>query len=134
MNDFYRQAKHNKDFLDSIESNFPDRYYDWKITVTFYISIHLLKCLAKKRNHNIGATHEDVSRSLNPRKCSKQVFPFPEWAWNKYSDMLQYSKTSRYDGISDEKIVFSAQKKNYQECKKLFSSFCSYMKSNGIVL
>lgn len=134
MNDFYRQAKHNKTFLDSIIDTYADLYFDWKITVTFYIAIHLLKCLAKKRGCDIGHTHEDISRALNPRKCAKQAFPFPEWAWNCYSDMLQYSKTSRYDGISDESIVLIAQKKNYKECEKLFKSFCSYMNKNGISL
>ena len=133
MNEFYNQAKHNETFLIAIEQSFPDDYFDWKITVIYYTSIHLLKCLAKKRNVNIGATHQDIAASLNPRR-GKQITPFPTWAWDKYEDLLRYSKTSRYDGISDRSVTLIAQKNNYKECQKSFSSFCSYMKKNNIEL
>ena len=133
MNDFYNQAKHNQAFLIAIEKSFPDDYFDWKITVIYYTSIHLLKCLAKKRNVKIGDTHQDIAASLNPRR-GKQVTPLPLWAWDKYEDLLRYSKTSRYDGISNRAVVLIAQKSNYHECKKLFNSFCSYMKKNDIEL
>ncbi|MDN3582731.1 hypothetical protein [Mucilaginibacter flavus] len=133
MNDFYNQAKHNEAFLTSIEHSFPDDYFDWKVTVIYYTSIHMLKCLAKKRGVKIGDTHQDIATSLNSRK-GKQVTPFPTWAWNNYEDLLRYSKISRYDGINNRAIVLIAQKNNYNECKKLFTSFCSYMKKHGIEL
>lgn len=133
MNNFYNQAKHNEAFLTSIEQSFPEEYFDWKVTVIYYISIHMLKCLAKNRGVDIGNTHQDIASSMNPRR-GKQATPFPEWAWNKYEDLLRYSKYSRYDGINDMAIVLIAQKNNYKECKKIFTAFCSYMKTNGIEL
>jgi hypothetical protein len=133
MNDFYNQAKHNLKFLEAIEASFPEDYFDWKITVLYYVSIHMLKCWAKQRGADIGRTHQEIANSLNPRR-GRQVTPLPEWVWDKYSDLLRYSQSSRYDGINNAAIVLSAQKKNYQECKKLFQSFCSYMKSKGIEL
>lgn len=133
MNDFYNQAKHNDVFLTAIEQSFPDDYFDWKVTVIYYTSIHMLKCLAKKRGVPIGDTHQDIANSLNPRR-GKQAFPFPEWAWDKYEDLLRYSKTARYDGINNRAIVLKAQKNNFKECQKLFTSFCIYMKKNDIEL
>jgi hypothetical protein len=132
MNPFFNQAKHNQDFLECIKEKFPNDFYDWKITIIFYISIHLLKCLAHKKGVDIGHTHYDIENSLNPRRSARQVFQFPDWAWKNYSRIFKYSKDSRYDGIPDQNIVLYAQKKNYEECEKLFKSFCSYMKSNGI--
>ena len=91
MDEFLEQARQNKDFLTCIETNYPDQFFDWKVTVIFYISIHLLKSLAKQRNVEIGHTHHDIANSLNPRRNSTQIFPFPDWVWKKYSTIFQYS-------------------------------------------
>ena len=134
MNPFFKQAKHNSEFLKCINDKFPDLFYDWKITVLFYISIHLLKCLSHKRGIRIGDTHYEIEYSLNPKKCQKQVFPFPEWTWKTYSRIFKYSKDSRYDGIDDELIVLMAQRKNFEECVKLFDSFKLCMASQDIAI
>ena len=80
MNSFYNQAKHNKEFLDCVEENFPNSFFDWKITILFYVSIHLIKCLAKTRNVEIGDTHYDIEKipeetlKLRAQQMSMQDF------------------------------------------------------------
>ncbi len=49
MDEFVMHANHNDVFHTSICKNFPDTYYDWKLTCLFYVAIHYLKALAKKR-------------------------------------------------------------------------------------
>ena len=135
MNKFFTQAQHNSEFLNLIDKQFPDTFFDWKITVLFYVSIHLLKCLGAKRGVNIGDTHHEIQSSLDPKRCgNKQIFPFPEKVWIAYRRIHQYSKSSRYDGIEDEKIVIAAQKKDYEECLKHFAHLIAYMKSQDIIL
>lgn len=89
--------------------------------------------MAYKRGVNIGSTHYDIERALNPSR-GMQVTPFPDWAWRKYSRLFKYSRDSRYDGILDERIIRIAQEKNFIECEKIFDDFLKYMASNEITL
>lgn len=133
MNQFHNQATHNKEFLDCIENQF-EKFYDWKITVHFYIAIHMLKALAKNRNKNIGDTHHEIANSLDYTRTSKPVMQIPPGVWKTYKRMFQYSLSSRYHGIINVEIAELAMKNDLIESKKLFSQFCSYMKSEGINL
>jgi hypothetical protein len=133
MNQFHSQATHNQDFLDCIESTYPDNFFDWKITVTFYITIHLLKALAIQRGCLIGESHDEIFRSLDQRR-GKPVMQFPPAMLSIYKNIYRYSRTSRYNGITDYDLTLTALKNDYLEVIKLKESFLSYMKGQGIVV
>lgn len=133
MNEFHKQALHNKEFLDCIEKQF-EKFFDWKITVNFYIAIHLLKALAKKRNKDIGQTHYDIANSLDPGRTRSPIMPMPPEMWKKYKRMFQYSIDSRYQGVLTPEIREIALKRDLVEVNKLQTTFCAYMRSEGIVL
>ncbi|MDB5154669.1 MAG: hypothetical protein JWR54_3420 [Mucilaginibacter sp.] len=132
MNEFHQQAVHNKDFLDCIEKNYSNKFYDWKITVVFYISIHLLKALGKKRGKDIGSSHHAIFGNFDKSRTTKPLFVIPEEVWTTYKRIYKYSKSSRYDGISDLSITELALQKDYGEVVKLQSDFCKYMSSQHL--
>jgi hypothetical protein len=42
MKNHLNKAAYNEDFLAKIEDAFPGDFYDWKITVIFYVAVHYL--------------------------------------------------------------------------------------------
>lgn len=100
MNQFHVQAVQNKKFLDCIEAQF-ENFNDWKITVCFYIAIHLLKALAKERNKEIGQTHYEIESNLDPNRTRSPVMQMPPNIWKTYKKIFRYSISSRYQGIEN---------------------------------
>ena len=128
------QATHNEDFYACLQSQFADKFFDWKITVTFYIAIHLLKALGKKRGKDIGSSHYDIFGNFDKARTTKPIFIIPDEVWTTYKRIYKYSKSSRYDGISDLSITQLALQKDYGEVVKLQSDFCKFMDSQHLPL
>ena len=127
---YIAQATHNQDFLDSIEEKFPDVFLDWKITIMFYIAVHLLKELAEQYNVDIGRTHEETAKLMDPSKSP--ALRLPEKVWRCYRHLYRYSKEHRYDGLIDEDARNEARVKDYNAAKSALGYFCDYMKTEGI--
>lgn len=134
MNEFHQQAIHNKEFLDCITEKFPSKFYDWKITIIFYIAIHLLKALGKKRGKNIGSSHYEIFNSFDPGRTNNPITNIPPDIWTTYKRIYKYSKQSRYDGISDPTITEISLKADYQEVFKLLVTYCDYMDTQHLKL
>ena len=127
------QASHNKDFLEFTHQNHPEKYFDWKITIAFYVALHLLKSLALKRGKPLGDSHSDIRKALNNRNKSK-LFQFPPRQWIVYEGLFNYAHTSRYDGFIDPDSFLKQQQINFAHTMVLLEEFISYMKSQGIEL
>jgi hypothetical protein len=127
------QAKHNNDFHDCIESNFSGRFYDWKITVLFYVAIHYLKALAANRNIDIGVTHYDIEHNVNPDRNGKKM-QISRNAWREYKNLFNYSRTSRYEGITDITTFEKLKQADHSYCLKHLDSFKNYIEGQGVTL
>lgn len=91
-NDHIFQAKHNIEFLEEIEElkNFPD----WKVTVCFYISLHLINAHLAK-NQLQYRKHTDVKHAINPNVVmSLTKLPVDEYV--AYEALRSLSRRSRY--------------------------------------
>lgn len=133
MSPFLEQAKHNQLFHDKICECFEDRFFDWKITIVFYTAIHYLKALAYSKGINIGENHEQIESAVNPY-IDNALMPIKPFAWKAYKAMKNYSRTARYDGITDFETFEELKKDDYKFCLENFETFKSYMKSQGIEL
>ena len=127
------QASHNKEFLDSTHLNYPDKYFDWKITIAFYVALHLLKSLALKRGKPLGDSHSEIRQALNNRNKNK-LFQFPPRQWVVYDSLFNYGHTSRYDGFINPQLFLLQQKTNYEHTVVLLNEFITYMSTQGIEL
>ena len=133
MEKYLLQAAHNKDFHECIEHSFNDKFYDWKITVLFYIAIHCLKALASKLNIEIGETHREVEKNINPDRTPHSL-PISRAAYKNYRDLYQYSKTARYEGFTDFETFEKLKETDHSHCLIHLSNFQKYIESRGVKL
>jgi hypothetical protein len=125
------QASHNQDFHKCIDESFNDRFFDWKITVLFYIAIHYLKALSVKRSCDIGFTHLEIDHNVNPARDNAKM-RINKGAWSDYKSLYQYSKSSRYEGITDIDTFEKIKKIDHSYCLIHLENFKKYMKSQSI--
>ena len=125
------QAEHNAKFHDCICEQFPDRFFDWKITVLFYQAIHLLQGLADQKGISIGDTHYEIERNINPDRPNPSM-PISKGAWREYNSLYQYSQTARYDGITDFETFERLKQGDYGYCVKNLENFKKYLQSVGL--
>ena len=132
MGKFLNQASHNEDFHKCICENFEDKFFDWKITTLFYIAIHYLKELAEQRGIDIGQTHHEIEKNVNPIRNNASM-RITKGAWNQYKSLLRYSRTSRYDGIASDFSTFEGLMENdYQFALKNLENFKKYVEKQGV--
>ena len=134
MDRFLNQATHNEEFHSCLCENFTEKFYDWRITSLFYTAIHYLKALALKRGIDIGQTHHEIELNVNPDRnnCKMRI---KKGAWSDYKSLLQYSRTSRYDGIDTDFETFEELMKcDYEFCLTHLNSFKKYIQSQGITI
>jgi hypothetical protein len=136
MSAFVEQVKHNESLLYHLDTTFPDKYFDWKITLTFYCCLHLIKELARVKGVSIGDSHIENLNNLNPLpragvnpklKVSKTQYDF-------YNDTYQYSRVARYTGITDYTVFELQRKSDYAICKASYANMKLYYISRGVVI
>ena len=127
------QAAHNQIFHDPIDGNFSEQFHDWKITVLFYVAIHYLKALAAKRKINIGETHYEIELTVNPDRGSSKM-KITRGAWREYKTLFNYSRTARYEGITDFVTFEKLKKADHYYCLQHLENFKKYIKGQGIDL
>lgn len=125
------QANHNQNFHDCIEQGFSDKFFDWKITILFYIAIHCMKALATKRGVDIGETHHEINRNISPQNPNR-ILVIPNEAWEHYRNLYNYSRTSRYNGFTDIDTFQSLMKTDYSYCKTHIERLKNYMAKNNV--
>lgn len=59
------QAKKNIKFLTSVNHDIIDSW-DWQVTVSFYVSVHLMNAHIAHKTNQHYRSHEDVNAALNP--------------------------------------------------------------------
>lgn len=126
------QAKHNESLLSDLEIDHPTIYFDWKVTVCFYVALHYLQALADKREIKIGETHNDIERNVSPNSNHQPTMRISNGAWRNYKDLFKYSQIARYEGIIDTESFEELRESDYLECKKHLDNFKKYIKSQGL--
>ncbi len=88
------QAKRNLRFLESV-NRFQQDYWDWQVTVCFYVVVHLINAHIAKKGNMHYRTHKDVESAINPynqlspSKVSEAVF-------TAFKTLRNLSRRSRY--------------------------------------
>jgi hypothetical protein len=133
MQQYIDQAEHNLEFHNCIHGQFNDRFFDWKITALFYTAIHYLKALADQRRINIGQTHQDIERNVNPERPNP-IMPITKNAWRAYKALYRYSHTARYEGVTDIKTFNTLKEIDYGFAKQNLVFFAKYIKGQGVTI
>lgn len=122
MNPYYLQYQINEELYLTLKESQPDKYFDWKITILFYSTIHLIKALAYKHNLIIGENHADIFYLI-----SDQELDFKKHIKKDYRALFNYSRTTRYFGCEDFESHHQAHKKNLEEAEKKYERIKEYI-------
>lgn len=106
--EYLNQGEHNKSFLESISQEWPEDYFDWKVTVQFYTALHFAYCILDVNGFDIEESH---SRNI---KNLKKIDSKLSFGLNK---LFKNSKSSRYLGFTDEEVMLGLTQKSFIEGK-----------------
>ena len=100
------KSAHNKAFLTSIQSDYPEDYYDWKVTVQFYTGLHRCYCVLEVKSIPIETSHSSNIKNLKPINT--------DLSQNLYK-LYKFSRQSRYDGFMSDEAMLRINKINFKE-------------------
>jgi hypothetical protein len=133
MHSHLLKASHNEEFHKCICDTFKDKFFDWKVTVLFYIGLHWLKALSKKRSIDIGDSHYDIENAVNPDR-STAIMPIKRGAWREYNKLFVYSRLARYEGITTSEVHHELMNNYYSDCITHLHNFKLYIESQKVPL
>ncbi|PZQ89447.1 MAG: hypothetical protein DI548_03830 [Flavobacterium johnsoniae] len=87
---YENKADHNQDFLDSLVRDYENFYFDWKVTVQFYIALHRSYCILISKGLSISTSHKTNISELGNIERSLGI------SLNK---LFTHSRQSRYEGF-----------------------------------
>ena len=136
MGAFSEQVKHNESLLEHLEATFPDKYFDWKVTLVFYCCIHLVKELARTNAVIIGESHFDILNNINPQPRAGVIptLRISKTQYDFYNDTYQYSRVARYTGITDYAIFEAQRKADFKICKEIYPKLKAYYIGRGVII
>lgn len=123
--------KKNIKLLQHLDAEFPNDYYDWKITIIFYICILKLKQLALNKGLDIGTNHKETLKKIDPFH-PERTMPIGKTAFENYKILLENSHNARYNGYDNEEIYNNEQKINLYICLEKFEKLDKYFSDNNI--
>jgi len=107
---FENKSIHNQSFLDTLCNDYPEEYFDWKVTIMFYIALHKCYCVMDVSNVNICTNHKD---NFNNLKTIDSTIS------NNLYKLFKSSRQSRYDGFINEDAMLRINKINFNEGKNV---------------
>lgn len=124
-------AKHNEDFLNTIENAAPNSFFDWKITVCFYSALHYLRALEKLKKKQIGNSHKQFLFHLDSSN-KDAVLPINRTIFEHYQSLFDMAHKTRYTAFINAKFQMSLYKSNLEFAKNSLSTIKQYCVKQGI--
>lgn len=117
---YYNKSNHNKTFLEKIHEDYPEDFFDWKVTVQFYTGLHKCYCVLLVKDEVVKSSHNQNIKNLkgiNP-EISRKIF-----------ELYKNSRQSRYDGFIDDEAMLRINKINFDRGVSLLRSIESEVSS-----
>lgn len=121
MQQHLNKAKHNEKFLSLVEANSPDNYFDWKITIVFYIAIHYIDAYFASHNDSIHSHEQRRHKLENGGNSVSMAFI------DNYDNLYNICRNSRYNGFRDEAAFTQFQKTKFIEAKRYLKFIKNYI-------
>lgn len=112
MKSHLKKANYNEKFLEAFEELLPDDYFDWKITVVFYIAVHYID--AYFLSHGTSINSHEVRRHVLETHHS----PLSEDCIDNYNNLYRLARNARYNGFLGLKEWNKHQRDCLKEAKK----------------
>jgi hypothetical protein len=88
------QAKSNLSFLEQSNKN-ANNFWDWQVTVSFYVGVHLVNAHIAQCTQNSYRSHEQVDQAINPY-AALSVAKLTETNYLAYSKLQGLARRARY--------------------------------------
>ena len=124
------QVLENEAFLRALDTHIPDRFFDWRITVMFYIALHCLRALSVHKRVTWGASHQSMFVAIDPDD-SRAVMPVPRDVYAAYQQLYRNSRMVRYQGFSDYSTYLARSRSMYGRCIGLLAIVKNYVVAEG---
>ena len=132
MRQFINKAKHNEDFLTSLESHFPGDYLDWKLVVTFYSALHYINAYFKFKQIPHPHNHPDRKKNINPDNPEASLPS--QICYDIYNDLYDYAHTARYMFNYSQKAQSQLGNIHILKAKKDLKNLKKYFISKGMTI
>jgi len=110
---YENKSIHNKTFLDSIHNDYPDEYFDWKVTVQFYVALHKCYCVLETQNIDVEPKH--MNNISNLKTVNNDL-------GRKLFILYRNSRQSRYEGFMTQDAMDRINKIKFEEGNRLLPS------------
>lgn len=131
MENHLYQAAHNYAALEAIEHALPQSYFDWKTTICFYASLHIVRAYAVREDIPLENDHYSTLESFRNGTLGRQLSSELRRA---YQNLYHHSRSARYDGFVCKKLFDMICKRDLQYSKKDMGRIRSEMERLGLVL
>lgn len=127
------QILHNRKFHEVNVQTFPNDFFDWKTTCLFYIALHYIKALARKRNKDIGESHFDIRSNINPlSKKDKPTMQITRGAYELYDLLYESSRNARYPGITNVGLFKAIMEDEHRKAQEILKKLILYCEDQGL--
>lgn len=99
---------HNKDFLQALMNDYPDQFFDWKVTVQFYVALHRCYCVLEVNNYGIETKHGrniDNLKKIDAKLAMTLFLLFKNSRQSRYDGFMQDDAMERINKIHFDKGV-----------------------------
>ena len=110
---YENKADHNQGFLDCLINDYENSYFDWKVTIQFYIALHRCYCVLTSKGINISESHN---------KNIQNIAKIDSTISRGLHTLFKHSKQSRYDGFIQEDSMERINKINFNKNKPLLKT------------
>ncbi len=128
LTEYLDRAKDNARFLELLNQQCPTDFYEWRITIIFYTTRHLINCLIMKNGKKIENSHERFHSSINPGNKDKYI-DMDQFIFDKYYDLYCESRRCRYEGFSTASVRHRLLKNNYETSLNALAVVGDYIKN-----
>lgn len=119
------QAKRNLKFLKSTQEAFPEEYFEWKITIVFYCTLHLAKAYLYECFSVKTENHEDIKSQLYKTNVKKHVGKY-------YRSLEVLCHNCRYNGFINEDQWNKLNKLEFETAIKRANEINKYFKKKNV--
>lgn len=91
MREHLKKARYNENFLEKLDELVPADYFDWKITVAFYVVVHYIDAYFESHGVRVNS-HEKRRNAFDLAVCS-----LTEDCIDNYDNIYQLARTARYN-------------------------------------
>jgi len=125
MQEYVEQCRYNQELLDTLDEKFPDKYFDWKITIAFYVAIHCIKAILKNKLKRNVSSHEEIIKIISHKQNTKNS-PVSKSCWDMYYALYATSRDVRYNGFTDFEAFNEHNRIEYGICKSHMTNIMKY--------